>query len=266
MIQNIQFPEGTNIKYQRGSYYDQYYKDISISFTPVDGEGVYQNSVLFSARELNLPYQYCFKSAKCIYKLTNPNNLTYTFYTGNCYYDVILDKSSAIICDNAFSNANTNAFMTISLNVSGSPQNFMSYTDVKYLTWDIDTSLWNSNYVFGDSLIALYGNFSMKNYTNVTYYSLTGFTKAKIRQFTITDLGTKSNFTSADFSYWESWGINNPAIPDARKSLIDSLITYSFDRATAGYSTCTIKLAPKTKALLTEEEIAQITAKGYTIS
>lgn len=62
------------------------------------------------------------------------------------------------------------------------------------------------------------------------------------------------------------WGINTSAIPEARQSLIDSLITYSFDRAAAGYSNCTIKLSAKTKALLTEEEIAQITAKGFTIA
>ena len=56
------------------------------------------------------------------------------------------------------------------------------------------------------------------------------------------------------------------AIVGARQSLIDTLITYSYDRATAGYSTCTVTLHSNTKALLTEDEIAQITAKGYTIA
>ena len=56
------------------------------------------------------------------------------------------------------------------------------------------------------------------------------------------------------------------AVADARQSVIDTLITYSYDRATAGYSTCTVTLHADTKALLTEDEIAQITAKGYTIA
>jgi hypothetical protein len=34
------------------------------------------------------------------------------------------------------------------------------------------------------------------------------------------------------------------------------LLTYSFDRAAAGYSTCSISLNKPTKELLTEEEIA----------
>ena len=101
----------------------------------------------------------------------------------------------------------------------------------------------------------------------MSYYALTGFTKAdKLRKFRIKDLGTKSAFTSGDFTYWTNWGVNHSSVPDARQSLIDSLITYSFDRATAGYSNCRITLAPNTKALLTEEEIAQITAKGFTIA
>ena len=72
--------------------------------------------------------------------------------------------------------------------------------------------------------------------------------------------------TSVIFTYWNVWGVNDETNTDARQSLIDSLLTYSFDRATAGYSTCTIKLHSSTKALLTEDEIAQITSKGYTIA
>ena len=72
--------------------------------------------------------------------------------------------------------------------------------------------------------------------------------------------------TSISFTYWPVWGVNDETNTDARQSLVDSLLTYSFDRATAGYSTCSISLYPATKALLTEDEIAQITAKGYTIA
>ena len=82
-------------------------------------------------------------------------------------------------------------------------------------------------------------------------------------------LGTGSSMTSASFGNFYNWGVEDETIPEsvgARQSLIDTLITYSFDRVTAGYSACTISLSSTTKALLTEDEIAQITAKGYTIA
>jgi surface protein len=82
----------------------------------------------------------------------------------------------------------------------------------------------------------------------------------------IKDIGTNSSCTSIDTTYARVWGIADDYNPDARQSLIDSLLTYSFDRRTAGYSDCTIKLYSNVKALLTEDEINSIQAKGYIIS
>jgi hypothetical protein len=81
----------------------------------------------------------------------------------------------------------------------------------------------------------------------------------------ILNLG-KSSLATYDFSGATNWGVATTDIPDAKQSLIDSLITYSYDRASNGMSTATIKLSATTKALLTEEEIAQITNKGFTIA
>jgi hypothetical protein len=72
-----------------------------------------------------------------------------------------------------------------------------------------------------------------------------------------------SSMATHDFSHMHMWGTGGE---ENRQSLIDSLITYSYDRASNGMATATIKLSANTKALLTEEEIAQITAKGFTIS
>ena len=77
----------------------------------------------------------------------------------------------------------------------------------------------------------------------------------------ITNLG-KSTLVTYDFSGVTAWGVGGE---ENRQSLIDSLITYSHDRASNGMATATIKLSTNTKALLTDEEIAQITAKGFTI-
>lgn len=101
----------------------------------------------------------------------------------------------------------------------------------------------------------------------VSSYYLTGYgSMNNLRYALIKDIGTCTGMTSIDFTYWNVWGVNDETNTDARQSLVDSLLTYSFDRATAGYSTCTISLGDTQKALLTEDEIAQITSKGYTIA
>ena len=87
-----------------------------------------------------------------------------------------------------------------------------------------------------------------------------------LRKIAFKNIGYKSAKTAIDFTKILNWGVDTDTVTDARQSLIDSLITYSFDRATAGYATHTITLGTQTKAVLTESEIAQITAKGYTIA
>ena len=100
-----------------------------------------------------------------------------------------------------------------------------------------------------------------------SYYYMIGFSRQdNLRQMAFKNIGYASNATTFDMTYFTNWGVNSDTITEARQSLIDSLITYSFDRATAGYSSCTLNLAYYTKSVLTEEEIAQITAKNYTIA
>lgn len=145
-----------------------------------------------------------------------------------------------------------------------------SLTTIDLTGWD--TSKVNSFYSFIKSCNNLK---QIKGYLDImsasdkftSYYYMTGFsTQYNLRQMTFKNIGYASNATTFDMTYVASWGVNSDTITEARQSLIDSLITYSFDRATAGYSSCTLKLYYNTKAVLTEEEIAQITAKGYTIA
>ena len=89
---------------------------------------------------------------------------------------------------------------------------------------------------------------------------------SSIRKAVFKDIGYQSTAVQFNASRIINWGVNSDEIQDARQSLIDSLITYSFDRASAGYPTCEITLSTNTKALLTEDEKAQITAKGFTIA
>ena len=79
------------------------------------------------------------------------------------------------------------------------------------------------------------------------------------------NLGASQQVTIIPLSFSNSLG-DDTKVAGSRQALIDTLITYSFDRATAGYSVCKVLLSSTTKALLTEDEIAQITAKGFTIA
>ena len=126
------------------------------------------------------------------------------------------------------------------------------------------------NNMFGscDSLTTIEG-ISFKSFadSSMRYSYLVGYNSNKsIRKAVFKDIGYQSNAKQFNTSYITNWGVNTDEITDARQSLIDSLITYSFDRASAGYPTCTITLSSTTKALLTEDEKAQITAKGFTIA
>lgn len=98
--------------------------------------------------------------------------------------------------------------------------------------------------------------------SNVTDMGSTFSGCTALRFIKITNLG-KSKTTTYDFSGATNWGTDGE---ESRQSLIDSLITYSYDRASNGMPTATIKLSANTKALLTEEEIAQITAKGFSLA
>lgn len=268
MIQNIQFPEGTVVKYQKGSFYDQFNANINIGDPGFTSQGAYAYSQLYSARVLDMSHSgYCYY-AKCYYKVPRTMDLPSAFWYGVYYYDIIFDKETKVNMYQTLANAQTKYIMTVSGNFSDIHY-FAQSTPIKFLHWDVDTSELVSTKLtdcFNFTLVALYGIFSVKSATNISQYALTGYSRSNVRQFTVADIGYNRSQTSVNFSYWDWWGYNHTVAPDARKSLIDSLITYSFDRAAAGYSNCRITLAPNTKALLTEEEIAQITAKGFTIA
>ena len=128
----------------------------------------------------------------------------------------------------------------------------------------------NFQYIFSSCYkLTMIEGISFKSLTDSTMYNtyLFGFGNLdSLRKAVLKDIGYQSTAVQFNTSNIPNWGVNTDEITDARQSLIDSLITYSFDRASAGYPTCTITLSSTTKALLTEDEIAQITAKGFTLA
>ena len=109
------------------------------------------------------------------------------------------------------------------------------------------------------------------NCQKLTSLDLSSFDTSSVRNMTymffrcqgLTSLILGPNFfktskvTSVDFSDSSQW---------TNDTVVTSLVTNSYDRATAGLSTMTLQLSANTKAALTDEQKAAITAKGYTIA
>lgn len=89
-----------------------------------------------------------------------------------------------------------------------------------------------------------------------------------IRHLTIKNIGhnivADMSAKQYDFSNLTLWGQNNEDCPNARQSLIDSLLTYSKDLGPEFSQSIT--LSENTYDLLTPTEIQQIEAKGYSLN
>lgn len=104
---------------------------------------------------------------------------------------------------------------------------------------------------------------TLKDMTNLFLYTSKSYT---LRELNITGLGTQPECTSVSFMQFDVLGINISDFPNSRQSLVDTLLTNSFDRATANYEPMIVELRQTQYNALTEEEITAITAKGYTIT
>lgn len=161
----------------------------------------------------------------------------------------INNLSSCSTCLSMFNNCNN--LETIELSQTKSVSNFSQF-------------IYSTNSMAIKSLKGL----SFKAVTNISNFFYTGSEGIydNLREFLIYDLGTSKASFATFFSYLPNWGENSDECPDARQSLIDTLLTYSYDRASNGLASSSIQLHANTLARLTDEEIAAISAKGYTLS
>ena len=134
----------------------------------------------------------------------------------------------------------------------------------------LDLSAWNpiavtnTSEMFYECLNLEYLDLSSFDMTKVTNVKEMFFNCTKLTTLKFPQMG-KIKLTSFPFYYY-----NNGLTPklgtageESKQALLDM---YSYDRVANGLSTLTTSLHPSSKALLTEEEIAAITAKGYTIA
>ena len=210
-------------------------------------------------------------------ELNAPNGTDFRYMFSGC----TSLKSASLLNTSSGTNFSDMFFRCSSLN-SIILQNTSSGTNFSNMFYDcssltlvpqLDTSNGtNFRYMFsGCPELIKVSSLSLKSLnTTISHSEFTEYNiMSNLRYVLLKDFGTGSSCTSAGFGYWKVWGIEDETIPlsaGARQSLVDTLITYSYDRATAGYSACTINLSEDTKALLTQDEIAQITAKGYTLA
>ncbi|MCC8038194.1 MAG: leucine-rich repeat domain-containing protein [Bacteroidales bacterium] len=137
----------------------------------------------------------------------------------------------------------------------------------------LDTSkVTNFGYLFYycSSLKYVYGTLSVESLssTSTTYWNnYAMYYVTALRRLHLKGIGTKSELTSFR-AVASNWGYEDGTEADEGnlQSLVDSLVNGTYDRASAGRSTCTLTLHTNCAARLTSEQKAAITAKGYTIS
>lgn len=96
---------------------------------------------------------------------------------------------------------------------------------------------------------------------------------ASVRRWEGRNFGAKETLTAVNLSSCANLGLPDPEIPetaDALERMIDTFWTYAYDRAAAGYATCTISLHANALARLVDaigdSGMMQIINKGYTIT
>ena len=182
---------------------------------------------------------------------TGLTNLGYMFY--DCKNMTTIDLSSwkfgqVTNMKNMFRNCSN----TITIDISGIDTSQMTSTsDMSYICY----GCYNLTRIRG--AIDLIG-MSAKALPNL------GYGVDVLTTITYKNIGSNSEATSLNLysDCYMQWGLGDE---EAKQSFIDSVLTYSYDRAANGLTTLTLEMRPEQKALLTEEQITAIQAKGYTI-
>ena len=201
-----------------------------------------------------------------LFDVSNVINMSYMFY--GCSRLTSLDlsgwnTSKAIYMNNMFQKCSG----LTSLDLSG--WNTSKVTDIRTMFYEcsrltsLDLSGWNTSKV--TDISGMFYNCSALTSIDLSGFSLISCTNAtgifrfdnNLVNIKLPDLGHNQNCTSLDLTFCAA----------LTKDSVLYLFNNAFDRATAGYTTAfTIKLNAKTKALLSEDEIAIATNKGFTVA
>ena len=200
-----------------------------------------------------------------LYDVSNVTDMSVMFY--ECSRLTSLDlsgwnTSKAIYMENMFQECSR----LTSLDLSG--WNTSKVTDIRAMFHNcsaltsLDLSGWNTSKV--TDISGMFYNCSALTSIDLSGFSLISCTKAadifrfdnNLVNLKLPDLGHNQNCTSLDLTFCSK----------LTKDSILFLFNNAFDRSAAGYTKAfTIKLNATTKALLTEDEIAIATNKGFTV-
>ena len=148
---------------------------------------------------------------------------------------------------------------------------FSSCVNVKTIDiTGIDTSQMTSTSNMDSIFAYCYNLIRVRGAIDLIGMNLTGLPSLgyvnSLTTITYKNLGRNPEITLLDFypdDCYAKWGLGDE---ESKQSFIDSVLTYSYDRAANGLPTLELLMQAEQKALLTEEQITAIQAKGYTIS
>ena len=174
-------------------------------------------------------------------------------------HDMFRDCSGLTSLD--LSNFNTSNVVNINSMFNGCK----SLTSLNVSSFDT-SKVTNMSYMFGNCSGLTSLDLSSFDTSKVTSISNMFYQCKSLTEIHWNNFGNGSGYTEVSFSNSSKLGVNTTDYPNAKQSIINTFVTNSFDRATAGYRSCKITFNSNTKALFTSDEIAQITAKGFTIA
>lgn len=123
------------------------------------------------------------------------------------------------------------------------------------------TSLQSIQHLYKCTKSSDYTNFQESNSTPPYLSTISKFTNIRYMEIPEEFWQVFGNSINWDFSALSYWGTEGN-----KQSVVNSLVNNTVDLVSGGYKSQTITLSSATKALLTSDEIAQITSKGYTIA
>ena len=193
-------------------------------------------------------------------------NLTYLApLIANKQISVTGDVSANYIdCYSGIAYANSGAVNSSYIDRLGGYPTYSKNIDTLVLTYDSyqsQTSLQSIQHLYKCTKLSDDTSFYMDGSRHPYLATISKFTN--IRYMEIPEefwqfFGKSINWNFSALSYWGTEG--------NKQCVVNSLINNTVDLVSGGYKSQTITLSSPTKALLTSDEIAQITSKGYTIA
>ena len=228
---------------------------------------------------LNYPYEFNLNLNNQQYmihsdELTDNGDNTYTL---NKEIKEIIGDEPLTSCANAFTSINTRLVEVYSLPITSEVTQMNSmFNGCSGLT-SLDVSNWDTSNVSNMSNM-FWSCYSLQridgklDWSSISSYPLSFISTnwmSHFSNFTIKNLGKQGSLFNFNYTYFNYWGDENndyPLSEGARQTLVDSLVTYSYDRVSNGEPTCTIQLNNNTRNRLMDTEIAEMSMKGFTIA